>query len=514
MARKVNKRIAKNAAALYLRMIISMLVGLYTSRVILQALGVEDYGIYNVVGGFVSMFSLISSSINVAVGRFLTYELGSGDINRLSTVFSTSFFVMLGLSVIIIILTETVGIWYMYNKLVIPYERFYTALWCFQLSVVSFVISLIASPYSSAIISHEDMGIYAYLSILDVLFKLCICYIVIASPIDHLLCYAVLLFIVGGISQSINIIYCRRKYKECILHLSFDRQLFLKMFAFSGWNFIGSSAAILRLQGASLLLNAFGGPVVNTANGIANSVSNILSGFIGNFTQAFNPQIIKQYASRDYESLMKLIIFGSKYSYYLMFLLSLPILFNTEFILNLWLGTVPQYTVTFTRWILIMLLIDSMTRPIITLKLANSNIRNYQVIVGGTILLMLPISYLGLKYGMPVTFVAVVNTLISFLVLFVRIYMVRGDFAGWSSALFLKKVVMNIFFVSAVSCIFPFMSHYWIDEGWINFAVTTLLSVICSCLCIFFIGCSVEERLVVVNFARKTIFLIKKQVRL
>ena len=505
MDTKVNKRIAKNAAALYFRMIISMVVGIYTSRVILQALGVEDYGIYNVVGGFVSMFSLISSSLNVAVGRFLTYELGSGNRKRLRIVFSTSFFVMLGLSVIVIILTETVGLWYMFNKLVIPYERFYTALWCFQLSVASFIISLIVSPYSSAIISHEDMGIYAYLSIFDVFCKLGICYVVMSSRIDHLLCYAILLFIVGIISQIINVIYCRKQYEECTLHITFDMDLFLKMFAFSGWNFIGSSAAILRLQGATLLLNAFGGPIVNTANGIANTISNILSNFIGNFTQAFNPQIIKQYSSKDYESLMKLIIFGSKYSYYMMFVLALPILLNTEFILDLWLGTVPLYTVTFTRWILVMLLIDSLTRPLITLKLANSNIRNYQIIVGGTILLMLPISYIGLSFGMPVTFVAIVNTLISFIVLFLRIYMVRGDFSGWSSVSFLTKVVMNVSFVSVVSCIIPFASHYCLNEGWSNFIITTILSITCSCLCIFIIGCTVEERLAVLKVAQKVL---------
>ncbi|MEE0903217.1 MAG: lipopolysaccharide biosynthesis protein [Prevotellamassilia sp.] len=499
----INKRIAKNAAALYLRMIISMLVGLYTSRVILQALGIEDYGIYNVVGGFVSMFSLISNSLQASVQRFLTFELGKGYSQQLQVVFSTSFFVLLGLSILVIFVTEIIGLWYLQTKLVLPASRLFAAQCCFHLSLLSFALSLLCTPYVSSIISHEDMNVYAYMSILDVVFKLLICYVVMESSIDRLICYAVLLFTVGLISQLIYWIYCRRKYPECKVSCIFDRTLFLQMFAFSGWNFIGSSAAILRSQGASLLLNAFGGPLVNAANGIANTISSVVSSFVGNFTQAFNPQITKQYAAGQYDSLMKLVVYSSKYSYFLMLILSMPVMFNTEYILKTWLGIVPSYTVTFTRWILVMLLLDTVTRPIITLKLANSNIRNYQIVVGGVILLVIPLSYIGLSMGLPVTFVAVVNAFVSFLAMFVRIYMMRGDFAVWSSMLFIRKVLIVVFYVSLASSVLPFISYYFMPYGFYNVLVTTTLSVISTVVMTLFLGCTSNERIVLLDQMRK-----------
>lgn len=489
-----NKRIAKNAVALYIRMFITMLVGLYTSRVILQALGVEDYGIYNVVGGFVSMFSLISGSLQGSVNRFLTFELGTGNKDKLQTIFSTSCFVMMGLSLLVVIATETIGVWYLYNKMVIPVERLNAAFWVFQLSVLSFVISIINTPYSSSIISHERMDVYAYMSILEVTFKLLICYAVMISPYDKLICYAFLMFGVGVLNQMIYVFFCRRNFAECRLTLVFDRALFKNMFGYAGWNFIGSSAAIFRTQGASLLLNAFGGPIVNAANGVANSISGVVHMFVSNFTQAFNPQITKRYANGEYASLMNLLIYGSKYSYYLMFLLALPVLFNTHFILQLWLGIVPDYSVEFTRWILFFLLSESISRPIITAKNATGRIRNYQIVVGGVLLLMLPISYIGLKCGLSVTFVAFSNALTSFMAFFVRMYMLRGDFPSWSSRLFFKKVFLNVMGVSAVSSVFPMLSYFFFPEGWVNFIITSLFCVASSIVAIVFLGCDVNER--------------------
>lgn len=494
-----NKRIAKNAAALYFRMIITMLVGLYTSRVILQALGVEDYGIYNVVGGFVSMFSLISGSLQGSVGRFLTFELGTGDKEKLSKIFTTSFIVMIGLSCLIVIATESVGLWYLYNKMVIPTERMDAAFWCFQLSIASFVLSLLSAPYSSSIIAHERMGIYAYISILDAIFKLLICFAVMVPPIDKLVYYAILVFLVSVIDQIIYWAYCTKKFEECKLIPVFDKVIFKQMFGFAGWNFIGSSAAILRSQGASLMLNAFGGPVVNAANGIANSICGIVSGFVSNFTQAFNPQITKRYASKEYESLMQLLIYGSKYSYYLMFVLALPIFFNAKFILQIWLSVVPEHTVAFTRWIFVFLLAESISRPIITAKNATGVIRNYQIVVGGVLLLMLPISYIGLKLGLPLTFVACANALTATLAFFTRMYMLRGDFPCWSSRVFFHKVFINVLAVSVIASILPAISYNTIPNGWVNFCVTTTLAFISSLLSIFYIGCTKKEREIVTS---------------
>lgn len=503
-----NKQIAKNAAALYIRMIVTMLVGLYTSRVILQALGVEDYGIYNVVGGFVSLFSLISGSLQSSVGRFLTFELGKGDYCRLKVVFSTSFYVMVGLCILVVSCMETIGLWYIYDKMVIPTERMTAAIWCYHLSVISFSLSLISTPYSSSIISHERMDVYAYMSIFDVIVKLLICYAVMYSPTDRLVFYAILQFVSGLISQLIYWFYCRRKFVECVLLPVFDKTLFKQMFGFAGWNFIGSSAAVLRSQGASLLLNAFGGPVLNAANGIANSVCGIVSAFVGNFTQAFNPQITKRYAAGEYVSLMKLLIYGSKYSYYLMFILALPVMFNAQLILELWLGVVPEHTVGFIRWILIFLLAEAISRPIITAKNATGHIRNYQIVVGSVLLLMLPISYIGLKFGASYTFVPFTNALTAIMAIFARMYMLRGDFPEWSSRVYFKKVFLNVITVSIIASVLPFCCYLYLPYGWLNLILTTIVSIASSLCTIWFVGCEENERSyisnTIMNFIKKT----------
>ena len=489
-----NKQIAKNVAALYFRMIVTMLVGLYTSRVILNALGVEDYGIYNVVGGFVSMFGLISHSLQGAIGRFITFELGRGNREKLKRIFSTSLLVMLGLSVIIVLLTETFGIWYLNNKMVIPDGRMNAAFWCFQLSVFTFVMAMINSPYSSAIIAHERMDMYAYLTILDVVLKLLICFAVLHSPIDRLIFYAILLAVWSVLNQIIYIVFCKKRFEECTVGYSFDRSLFKEMFSFAGWSFIGSSAAILRTQGANLLLNWAGGPVVNAANGVANTVSSMASGFLGNFTQAFNPQITKRYASGEFESLMILIIYGSKFSYYLMWIVALPIILNTDYILYLWLGQVPEHTVGFIRWTMVFLLAESISKPIITAKNANGNIKVYQIVVGGVLLLMLPLSYLAIKMGLPVESVAACNAVTAILAVLARMYMLRGDFPCWSSRVFIKKVIMNAFMVSLVSSILPYIIYRVLPDGFFNLIVTTIISIISVSLSVLLIGLNKNER--------------------
>lgn len=489
-----NRRIAQNATMLYIRSFVTMLIGLYTSRVILKALGVEDYGIYNVVGGFVSLFSIISSSLSSSVSRFLTFELGKGNIEKLKRVFSTSIYVLMGLSVLVVIATETFGLWYLYNKMVIPPERMDAAFWVFHISVFTFVISLVNAPYQASVISHERMHVYAYLSIFDAICKLLICYLVMLAPIDKLVYYALLLCLVGIFDQCFYVWYCKRHFEESHFKVLFDKALFKEMFSFAGWNFIGSSSAVLRNQGASLLLNAFGGPVVNAANGIATTITGVVSGFVNNFTQAFTPQITKRYAAGEYESLMNLLIYGSKYSYYLLFLLSLPIIINAHFIINLWLGVVPEYTVAFSRWIFVYLLAESVSRPIITAKNATGQIRNYQIIVGGILLLMLPISYVCLKFGASVVAVVISNAFTAILAFFARMYMLRGDIPLWSSKKFLLKVFFNILLVSAVSASFPLLLSFHLEDGWFCFLSSTVLSIICTSLAIYYIGCDSIER--------------------
>lgn len=499
-----NKQIAKNAIALYFRMIIMMLIGLYTSRIVLNALGVSDYGIYNVVGGFVTMFSIVSSSIDSSIGRSLTFELGTGDQEKLARTFSTSIYVLLGLSAILVVLLEGIGVWYVNNKMVIPADRLYAANWCFQLSVFAFIFRLINSPYSASIISHERMDIYAYFTILDAIFKLVICYAIIHSPIDTLIMYAILLCLINIVNQFIYVIFCKRHFEECRFKWKFDYTLFKSLFSFAGWNFIGCSAAILRTQGATLLLNWAGGPVVNAANGVANNICNIVNQFVGSFTQAFNPQITKRYAAKEYESLMKLLVYGSKYSYYLLFLLALPIVFNAHFILHVWLGIVPDHTVSFVRWIIVFMLAEAVSRPIITAKNATGVIRNYQIIVGGILLLMLPLSYLGIKLGLPVEVVPFANAATACMAVLARMYMLRGDFEGWSSRVFVQKVLLNVIIVSIVAGILPYLSYLYFEEGWIGFIVTTFLCVVCSLLAILYVGCDTMERTMILSKVKST----------
>lgn len=508
-----NRQIAKNAGALYLRMFVSMLIGLYTSRIILNALGVVDYGIYNVVGGFVSMFSLISGSLQSSVGRFINFELGTGNKEKLKQVFSTSFFVMVGLAILIVIATEGVGIWYVYNKMVIPAERFDAALWCFHISVISFALGLITTPYGSALVSHEKMTIYAYFSILDVVFKLLICYLIQISPIDRLVFYALLLFGIQIINQIIYWAYCKKHFEECALHPIFIKSLFKEMFGFAGWNFIGSSAGILRSQGASLLLNAFGGPILNAANGITTSITGIVSQFVGNFTQAFSPQITKRYAAKEYESLMTLLIYGSKYSYYLMFILALPVMLNAHFILMIWLGQVPEYTVEFIRWTLVFMLAESISRPIITAKNATGKIRNYQIVVGGVLLLMLPLSYISLKLGMTPVMVPFFNAFTAILAIFARMYMLRGDFPQWSSRVYFYKVFLNVIYVSAIASILPLISYFMLPYGWMNLVVTTIISLISGCITIYYLGCQRNERELIKAKIAEIKIIIKAKLR-
>lgn len=486
-----------------------MAVGLYTSRVILNALGVENYGIYHVVGGFVSMFSLISGSLASSISRFLTFELGRENSEKLSRVFNTSIFVLIGLAGVVVLVTETLGVWYLDNKMVIPEASRTAAMWCFQLSLATFVINLINQPYSAAIIAHERMDIYAYIAIADSVLKLLICFAVVHSPINRLIFYAILLCSVSLINQTVYVIFCKQRFNECTFHWTFDKSLFKEMFGFAGWNFIGSSAAILTSQGSNLLLNWTGGPVVNAAYAIAQTVSNLVSSLVSNFTLAFTPQITKRYAAGEYESLMRLLIFGSKYSYFLMFLAALPIMLSADFLIKLWLGEVPEHAVWFVRFIILSNLFDAISRPIVNAKNATGNIRNYQIVVGGILLLVLPLSYVALKLGLPVVSVTAIAALISLIAVLARMFMLKGDFPGWSSRIFLEKVVIKVLFVSVVASVLPIVAYIFMPEGWLNFFCTSLLSISMSVTCVLYLGCDNAEQQLIFEKCRQILTKLK-----
>lgn len=495
-----NKRIAKNTVMLYIRMFITLLIGLYTSRVVLNALGVTDYGVYNVVGGFVGLFGLVSASMSGSISRFITFELGRGSLEKLKLVFSTASIVQIAIAGIIVLLAETVGLWYLYNKMVIPDDRMFAALIVFQLSVVSFVLNLIYVPYNAAIIAHEEMGKFAMFSIIESVAKLAIALVVRCAEMDKLILYASLGCMVSWAMCFGYIYYCKHHFEECTFRYRFDKSLFKQIFSFAGWNAIGTSAAILRSQGANLLLNLFGGPAVNAAAGVATTLTGVVGGFVSNFTTAYNPQITKSYASADYERLHNLLFTFSRLSYFMMFFFALPVFLNARFILSLWLGIVPEHTVAFVRLVILFMLTEVISQPLITAKNATGRIRNYQIVVGGVLLTALPLSYVFLKMGAPVESVYVANLISVLLAFLSRIWMLRGDLPNWSSRAFLFSVGFRITIVSVAASILPVSLYFVLEDSWIRLVSTSFISILTVITSTFYLGLNTAERQLAVSF--------------
>ena len=502
-----NKRIAKNTLMLYIRMLLIMAVNLYTSRVVLSALGVDDFGIYNVVGGLVAMFSVLSGSLSASITRFITYELGKGNEESLKKIFSSSVTIQIGLAFLIIILAEAVGVWFLNGKMNIPDNRIVAANWVFQLSVLTFVINLISVPYNASIIAHERMSAFAYISILEALGKLAIAFFITISPIDRLVFYAILMCFVALCIRFVYGIYCKRHFEECTYHFIFDTELLKQMFGFAGWNFIGASSAVLRDQGGNVVINLFCGPAVNAARGIAFQVGNAVNGFVSNFMTALNPQITKSYATGERDYMMTLIHQGARLSFYILLLISLPVLVNTSYILSFWLKTVPDHTELFVQLVLVFAMGESISNPLITAMLATGNIRNYQLIVGGLQMMNLPVSYILLRTGSFPEAVIIVAIIISQCCLAARLFMLRG-MIGLSVKGYLKKVYINVLIVTVLSAIVPFLIASRLEDTFVNFVLLCCLSVACTGLTVYYIGCNKTER----QFVKNKIFAIRDKI--
>ena len=494
------KRIAKNTMMLYCRMLFSMLVSLYTSRVILNALGVEDYGIYNVVGGLVSMFSLISGSLSSSVSRFLTFELGRGDMNRLKLTFSTSLLIHIILAIVVLLLMETIGVWFLNNRMTIPLERLYAANWVFQASIFSFVLNLLSVPYNASIVAHERMGAFAYIGIMQVLLNLIIVLFVAYAPwkFDRLIVYSLLLVVIAISMRTIYWWYCRKNFEECRFKLSFDKQCWKEMSSFAGWNFIGCTAGLLKDQGVNILLNLFVGPVLNAARAIATSVNSAVAGFAGNFMMALNPQITKTYASGELKYCHSLVERGSRFSFFILFMIALPIFLETEFILTLWLKQYPEHTVNFVRLVLILTMIDVLSNTLINLQAATGKIRNYQLIVGGVLLLNFPLSYICLHMGFAPESTLIISILIAVVCMLLRLMFLR-KMAQLSMRSYLKNVCIKVLLVATVASVLPVLLQHHISYGWHRMLVVGSLCILSSAFSIYFIGCSKGERQFIVS---------------
>ena len=503
-----NQRIAKNTVLLYIRTAFTMLVSLFTSRIILNVLGVDNYGIYNVVGGTISMFSIISGSLSGAISRFITFGLGEGDLEKLKRIFSTSVNIQIGLSVVIFILAEIGGLWFLNAKLNIPPDRMYAAHWVLQFSILTFILGLISTPYNACIIAHERMSAFAYISILEAVGKLAIALLITMLTTDKLILYAILMCTIAFIIRMTYGAYCKKHFEECTFHFVFDKELLRRMFSFAGWNFIGATATILRDQGGNIVINLFCGPAVNAARGIAFQVNTAIHGFITNFMTALNPQITKSYASGDKNYMMSLILHGARLSFYMLLFLSLPVLVNTHYILMLWLKIVPEHSVTFVRLVLILGMCEAISNPLITAMLATGNIRKYQIIVGSLNMMNLPISYILLFMGMYPEAVFIVAIILSISCLAARILLLRG-MIGLSGKDFLIKVCVNVIIVTAFSTIFPIWLATQLSESFSSFVYLTMSSFVCTGIVIYYVGLNKAER----QFAKDKVNRIIKKIK-
>lgn len=493
MTSENNKRLAKNTLFLYLRMFFILAVTLYTSRVILEVLGVEDFGIYNVVGGIVTMFSMFTGSLTSAINRFLTIELGKQNQKRLNIIFSSSVNIQIILSVIICVLVELIGVWFLNNKMNIPNNRMYAANWVLHCSTLTFMINLISVPYNAVIIAHEHMKSFAYISILDVILKLGVVYILLFQLYDNLIFYSFLLLLEAAIIRLIYGIYCRRNFEECKYHFVYDKSILKEMTSFAGWNFIGITSGVLRDQGVNILLNFFFNPLVNAARAISVQVGTAVNSFANNFMTALNPQIMKSYASGDNQNMMILVFQGTRFSYYLLLIIALPILFETNTILSLWLKSVPEHTIYFTRLMLIFILSESISQPLVTSMFATGKIRNYQIIVGGIHMMIFPLSYLALSWGAFPEMTMYITIVISQFCLFSRLFMLKG-MIGLPIIKYIKKVYLNILCVSVAAIILPYIAYYSLPTSFLRFILLSIVCIISTLLSIFYIGCSLKER--------------------
>lgn len=498
------RRIARNTVWLYGRMAITMVVSLYTYRVILHALGVEDYGIYNVVGAFVAFFSLISSGLSSSIGRFLAFELGSGNTGNLRRVFSTAMAIQCSLALIIMLAGESFGIWFINSNLNIPPERLTAACWVFQFSILTFMSGLLTLPYTALITAHEKMGAFAVFGILDVVIRLAIAlFIAYACPsADHLIVYGLLLMLQSFIMQTIYIVYCRRHFPECRIKLRFHKKHARDMIGFAWWNTIGCSAALFKDQGVNVLINIFFGPVANAARGLSYSVAGTACSFTNNLMAAIHPQVTKSFAANDRQYCHSLVDRGSRFAFYIIMVLAIPIMLDTPYLLRLWLGSYPSDTVLFTRLVLILTMIDVLSATLITLQAATGRIRDYQLVVGGVLLLNFPVTYILFKIGCPAysTFVAAIVISLSCLIL--RLLFLR-KMAGLGMRRYLRSVILRVFLVTALASTLPLAVHINMDESFLRLAAESAASLLSSAAAVLSVGCDTSERRFIMDILSK-----------
>lgn len=508
-----NKRIAKNTMYLYIRMLFVMTVSLYASRVVLQGLGASDFGIYSVISGIVLLLGFFRSSLSNSTQRFLSVYLAKSDIVTSNKVFNTSVYIFFIFSVILFVLAESVGVWYVNKVLVIPDGRLLAANVIYQTTIFSLLVALLTSPQTAAIIAHEDMKFFSYVSVLDVLAKLFIALAIArVKTVDSLILYGILLFVASLIEPIISFIFVRRKYDECRYLFNYDKSLLKEQLSFVGWNACSGGTIVINQQGINLIINYFSGVVVNAARGIAMQINGALIQFTFNFMMALRPAIVKAYAIKDYDYFSKLIIRSSKYSFLLMLVLCVPFFCFTDDILYLWLGTFPEHTSNFTRLILLLSLLDVLESPIWSGALATGDIKDYTLIGSIIYLLALPASYICLYLGLPpeTTFVSLI--VFRFLFLLNALRILNKIAPSFTIKDYLKNAILPSLATIAVLIVLLYVYVFIVPSSssifiiLINITATLILSVIVS----FFIGLTREERYYVYHFVSRRLKSFKR----
>ncbi len=467
-------RVARNTMFLWFRMLVLLFIGLFTSRIILKALGIEDIGVNNAVGGVVTLFSLFTNSIAEAIGRFMTYSLGKGDAARLRKVFSTSLAIQLFMTMALVLFIETIGLWFLCNKMDIPDGRMGAAFWVLQCSLATMAIQLFSVPFNALIIAHEKMGAYAYISIVEGLLKLTVALLLFIAPGDKLIGYAVLMMVAAILVRITYTLYCRKHFPESHTGLRLHKDLLKDMGGFAGWSFFGSSALVVNTQGINLLSNVFFGVVVNAARGYATQIEGMIKPFVRGFITAINPQITKSYAKGDTEYAFELVEKGSRLVLLMLLAISIPLIFEMPILINLWLGQVPEHLVTFAR-LLLLLNLAFCLQPLQTLQQATGKVRRYFVTVGIISYLTLPVTWILFHFGAPAYVAYLVYIVVELIAGAAKLSIITNQI-GFPAARYLLSSIVRPLVVGTVAALVTWAAWRSMDEGWLRLFVTVLLS--------------------------------------
>ena len=494
--------IAKNTILLFLRSIVVLLLTLYTSRIILQTLGVVDFGIYNVVGGIASLFVFISSTLTNAIQRFMSFELGRKDIDRLNLVFTCSRALQLIIAVIILLFGETVGLWLLYNKVVIPEERFFAAFWAYQFSLGLCIVQITRIPYDAMIVAHEKFSAFAYFSIANVCTRLVVAITLPFVPFDRLIVYAFFIFLIGYALNLGYRFYTTHNFSYISNSWKIDKVVFREMFLFSGWTFLGNIAWMGYTQGLDIVLNLFAGPIGNAASAIAKQVQAAVATLSANVQTATNPQIIKCYSENNLVDMHRLMLGCTKFSFYFVWLIAMPLFLEMQFVLNLWLGNVPQYAVAFTRLILIISLLNTMSRPLMTSIHATGNIKKIQIIESLILICIVPLAYMFLRIGFPFYYIYIAYISVEIIAQMARILIILPAI-HLSINRYLKVLICRMLIVAVLSAFVTVCIYKQMNNGWDRFFVISFVSFISTVLLMYIFGLEDREKAKVIGLWNK-----------